>query len=271
MLVSAIQYIHSYDLVHRDIKLDNILVFKSDFSRIKLCDFGETRKNGNWVTRRNEWIPYMPPEILAIDTEHKYKVETSHDVWQFAVVLFVCLTGCLPWQKASSEDPRFVSYVYWVSSNGIMSPFRRPKLFKMLTSNAQRMFRKFLQPNVQSRPSVLDEVQNFIDERWLSKYMLDKSKVSDDIDELSPSLYSYQTDQEENKKFLLAFSNCGIETVVVDRAAKKERIKQWIQSSVIEEEDEEDSSEGTSKLSLSRKGSNDSKENELYALTKREG
>lgn len=95
--------------------------------------------------------------------------------------------------------------------------------------------------------------------------------VSDDIDELSPSLYSYQTDQEENKKFLLAFSNCGIETVVVDRAAKKERIKQWIQSSVIEEEDEEDSSEGTSKLSLSRKGSNDSKENELYALTKREG
>lgn len=72
-MVSAIQYIHSYDLVHRDIKLDNILVFKSDFSRIKLCDFGETRKNGSWVTRRNEWIPYMPPEILAIDTEQKYK------------------------------------------------------------------------------------------------------------------------------------------------------------------------------------------------------
>lgn len=105
-----------------------------------------------------------------------FRVETSHDVWQFSVVLFVCLTGCLPWQKASSEDPRFVSYVYWLSSNGIMSPFRRPKLFKMLTSNAQRMFRKFLQPNVQTRPSVLDEVQNFIDERWLSKYMLDKSK-----------------------------------------------------------------------------------------------
>lgn len=105
-----------------------------------------------------------------------FRVDTSHDVWQFAVVLFVCMTGCLPWQKASSEDPRFVSYVYWLSSNGIMSPFRKPKLFKLLTSNAQRMFRKFLQPNIQTRPNVLDEVQNFIDERWLSKYMLDKSK-----------------------------------------------------------------------------------------------
>lgn len=114
--------------------------------------------------------------IYLYYTAFIFRVETSHDVWQFAVVLFVCLTGCLPWQKASSEDPRFVSYVYWMSSNGIMSPFRRPKLFKLLTSNAQRMFRKFLQPNVQTRPNVLDEVQNFIDERWLSKYMLDKSK-----------------------------------------------------------------------------------------------
>lgn len=92
--------------------------------------------------------------------------------------------------------------------------------------------------------------------------------AGDDIDELSPSLYSYQTDQEENKKFMLAFSNCGIETVVVDRAAKKERIKQWIQSSVIEEEDEDDySSEENSKLTSSRKSSSDVEENELYALT----
>ncbi|XP_050534839.1 serine/threonine-protein kinase meng-po [Daktulosphaira vitifoliae] len=269
-LVSAIQYIHSYDLVHRDIKLDNILVFKSDFSRIKLCDFGETRKNGSWVTRRNEWIPYMPPEILVIDTEHKYKVDTSHDVWQFAVVLFVCLTGCLPWQKASSEDPRFVSYVYWLTSNGIMSPFRRPKLFKLLTSNAQRMFRKFLQPNILTRPNLLDEVQNFLDERWLSKYMLDKTKLSDDIDELSPSLYSFQMDHEENKNFLVAFGNCGIETGVIDKAAKKERIKQWIQSSVIEEEDEDESSEENSRLSISCRSSSNAEDNEIYALTKRD-
>jgi serine/threonine-protein kinase SBK len=70
---------------------------------------------------------------------------------------------------------------------------------------------------------------------------------------------------------LLAFSNCGIETVVVDRATKKERIKQWIQSSVIEEEEEDDdSSEEASKLSLSRRSSSDTEENELYALAKRD-
>lgn len=33
-----------------------------------------------------------------------FRALTSHDVWQFGIVLFVCLTGCLPWQKAALDD-----------------------------------------------------------------------------------------------------------------------------------------------------------------------
>lgn len=71
-LSAALEHIHSRELVHRDVKLDNILVFKSDFSRIKLCDFGETRRNGSVVMRRNEWLPYSAPEILQISAEGSY-------------------------------------------------------------------------------------------------------------------------------------------------------------------------------------------------------
>lgn len=71
-LAAALEYIHQMELVHRDIKLDNVLVFKSDFSRIKLCDFGETRPAGSVVMRRNEWLPYAAPEILQVPTDESY-------------------------------------------------------------------------------------------------------------------------------------------------------------------------------------------------------
>lgn len=59
--------------MHRDVKLDNVLVLRSDFSRVKLCDFGETRRAGTLVTRRHEWLPYSPPEVLHTDTDQTYK------------------------------------------------------------------------------------------------------------------------------------------------------------------------------------------------------
>ncbi|KOB75768.1 putative serine/threonine-protein kinase [Operophtera brumata] len=180
-LAAALEHLHQRDLVHRDVKLDNILIFKSDFSRIKLCDFGETRKVQSAVRRRNEWLPYSPPEVLKLSMDSSYKALITHDVWQFGIVIFICLTGCLPWQKAAFDDPRYTSYYSWYNSS---NPLRKqPKLWKMVSSRAQRMFKKFIEPREEKRDN-------------------------------------------------------GIETTV-DRQAKKQRIREWIQNSVIEEADEE--------------------------------
>jgi len=56
-------------------------------------------------------------------------------------------------------------------------------------------------------------------------------------DELNPSLYSFHSNVDEKNKLLYSFTQQGIETVV-DRVAKKNRIKDWIQSSIITEEEE---------------------------------
>ncbi|KAI4470064.1 serine/threonine-protein kinase sbk1 [Holotrichia oblita] len=237
-LAAALEHLHSRDLVHRDIKLDNILVFKSDFSRIKLCDFGETRRAGTLVLRRNEWLPYAPPEILQITTDGNYMASTSHDVWQFGIVVFVCLTGCLPWQKAAMDDPRYARYLSWQASAIALG--RSPKLFKLVSSKAQRLFKKYLEPRPEKRPAGLGEVYRYMDDRWMSKVGMEKNnEVAAEEEGLCPSMYSFHSSPEEKNKLLFTLTQYGLETTV-DRSAKKDRIREWIQTSVIEEVNEED-------------------------------
>ncbi|XP_017774093.1 PREDICTED: mitogen-activated protein kinase kinase kinase kinase 5-like [Nicrophorus vespilloides] len=236
-LAAALEHLHTRDLVHRDVKLDNILVFKSDFSRIKLCDFGETRRVGCVVPRRNEWLPYAPPEVLQIQADKDYMTVTSHDVWQFGIVIFVCLTGCLPWQKAACDDPRYTRYLSWHLST--MKIGRQPKLFKLISSKGQRLFKKYLEPRPEKRPAGLAELYRFMDDRWLSKIGIEKNnEVPAEEEGLCPSMYSFHSSPAEKNKLLFSLTQYGLETTV-DRAAKKDRIRDWIQNSVIEEEDED--------------------------------
>ncbi|KAH8339880.1 hypothetical protein KR067_001141 [Drosophila pandora] len=242
-LASAIDYMHSKDLVHRDIKLDNVLIYRSDFQRIKLCDFGESYPTGSVVERRNEWLPYSPPEVLEIKPEGSYKADPSHDVWQFGIVIFVCLTGCLPWQKAASDDPRYVRYLAWQGGLMMMPLRRTPRLFKLLTSNAQRMFKRFF-ARISNRPKSLADVTKFLDDRWLAK-TAQKEMAEYETDELCPSMYSFHSSPDEKNRLLYTLADCGIETNV-DRQQKKNRIKDWIESSIITEEDEEENEETNS-------------------------
>ncbi|XP_055527510.1 serine/threonine-protein kinase meng-po [Wyeomyia smithii] len=239
-LASAIDYMHQKELIHRDVKLDNVLVFRSDFARIKLCDFGESRRIGEEVLRRNEWLPYSPPEVLTVKTDDKYKTDTAHDVWQFGIVCFVCLTGCLPWQKASADDPRFYRYQQWHNATLTFPMKRCPKLFKLLSARACKIFKKFLDPRPERRLKTLSDVQKYLDDRWLAK-SAEKEMADNEPDELCPSMYSFHSSVEEKNRLLSTLAQCGIETTV-DRIEKKNRIRDWIQSSVIVEEEEEDDS-----------------------------
>lgn len=123
------------------------------------------------------------------------------------------------------------------------------------------MFRRFLEPRVEKRPSGLGDLSKFLEDRWLTKTAGDKASeckktktgirfmvrnvilmslffADYDDDELCPSMYSFHSNLEEKNRLLHTLSEYGIETVV-DRAAKKERIRDWIQSSVITEEEVE--------------------------------
>lgn len=112
-LVGAVAYVHSKSCVHRDLKLENILLDKHE--NVKLCDFGFTREyegKANYLQTFCGTICYSAPEMLKGE---KYAGEKV-DVWSLGIILYALLAGELPWdeddeqvtkQKILTEEPKF--------------------------------------------------------------------------------------------------------------------------------------------------------------------
>ena len=104
-LVNAIFYLHDEcGIAHRDIKPENILLDKD--GNLKLADFGLAsrfrRKDGTKKVSKDKRgsYPYMAPEILSSDLPLYYADVT--DVWSIGILVFVLLTGEIPWEIPTS-------------------------------------------------------------------------------------------------------------------------------------------------------------------------
>lgn len=90
--------------VHRDVKPENVMIFDADFRKVKLIDFGMTRKCGSYVRRLIGSIPYSPPEVCDA-VQNDILVSTAMDIWAFGVLLFCSLTG-----KAAQRQPSVLAF-----------------------------------------------------------------------------------------------------------------------------------------------------------------
>ncbi len=103
-ILSAIVYCHKLGIVHRDLKPQNVLIdAKSEAAgkvTIKIIDFG----TAGWFTRDTKMsqvmgsVCYIAPEVL----EHSY--DEKCDVWSCGVMLYVLLSGRLPFRGRTDEE-----------------------------------------------------------------------------------------------------------------------------------------------------------------------
>jgi serine/threonine protein kinase len=99
-LLGGLEYCHSQLCVHRDLKLENILLARQgDLSSIKIADFGLAADlESEQLGKRCGSAGYVAPEIL-LDRSQTEKV----DVFSAGVILYMCLSGLAPFGGADER------------------------------------------------------------------------------------------------------------------------------------------------------------------------
>ena len=150
-LVSALFYLHSHRILHRDMKPQNILVAKGGV--VKLCDFGFARamSSNTLVLTSIKGTPlYMSPELVE---EKPY--DHTADLWAL---------GCILYELATGSPPFYTNSIFQLVTLIVRDPVKWPK-----TMN--NTFKEFLQglltkdprnrlqwPELLSHPFVADGV-----------------------------------------------------------------------------------------------------------------
>ena len=163
-IVTAVQYCHKNNVVHRDLKLDNILL--DDNKDVKVIDFGFSVVV-NTVCKLNLFCGtslYLAPEIVL----RKDYWGPPVDVWTLGVILYTMLTGRFPFNGKTKEE------IYKSITRGIyIEPCD-------ISQGAQEMIEKLLNKDPAQRPTCDEILKNpFVTMTFDEKASLETDK--DDI------------------------------------------------------------------------------------------
>uniref|UniRef100_A0A674D086 non-specific serine/threonine protein kinase n=1 Tax=Salmo trutta TaxID=8032 RepID=A0A674D086_SALTR len=147
-IVSAVQYCHQKNIVHRDLKAENLLL-DADMN-IKIADFGFSNEftMGSKLDTFCGSPPYAAPELF----QGKKYDGPEVDVWSLGVILYTLVSGSLPFDGQNLKELR---------ERVLRGKYRIP--FYMST-DCENLLKRFLVLN----PSKRGTLEQIMKDRWIN-------------------------------------------------------------------------------------------------------
>lgn len=157
-LLNGFKEFHRINVIHRDFKLENVLLHDGV---LKIADLGFCKQTANLTKTTLGTRGYMAPEVM------KYQpYDNKVDIWALGVCLYRMIYGDLPYNSQNQYDMLQKMNKYEINFNvkGVEC-----------SKGLQELIKKMLNPNPKKR---IDWMQVYHDE------VLNKSRVNSKIDKL---------------------------------------------------------------------------------------
>lgn len=171
-IARGLEYIHSKQIIHRDIKLENLLV--DEFDNVKLGDFG-------WSIKKKDLDPlemkdnkggeiksvcgtkeYMSPELFKGDS-----YDEKIDIWSLGIVMYELLTGDVPYKKKlMKHDHIFKKHIVNF----------KVKYPDFISGEAVNLMKQLLNKDPKLRPNAKDILKH----PWLQDFSISDDSFDED-------------------------------------------------------------------------------------------
>eukprot|EP01064_Diplonema_japonicum_P005435 TRINITY_DN1363_c7_g1_i1.p1 TRINITY_DN1363_c7_g1~~TRINITY_DN1363_c7_g1_i1.p1 ORF type:complete len:786 (+),score=65.66 TRINITY_DN1363_c7_g1_i1:23-2359(+) len=191
-VTDGLGYLHSRDVIHRDIKPGNLLVTTNGV--VKLADFGTSKKLStvSEETVRRVSKDFVGTPIYASPEAIRGDYCFASDIWSMGVTFVELATGDNPWDgviKVSSH----LEFILKLPTQNI-----RPRIPRFLTEDAQDFISLCLERMPEARPSCAE----LLEHRFLTNFECDP--------------FDSQQSEAVCKKDVLAFSMNSVQTISME-------------------------------------------------------
>ncbi|OQR84973.1 calcium-dependent protein kinase [Achlya hypogyna] len=153
-LLRAVAYLHSNQITHRDLKLENLLLENENQpTSLKLCDFGLSKffKKGERMQKSLGTIDYVAPEVLDGDYNEKC------DLWSVGVLCYELLTSVSPFHGDTTDATMGKIF------DGLQPSFFQGELWTHISPDCINFIKSLIQDDPEERLSA----EQALNHRWM--------------------------------------------------------------------------------------------------------